>query len=228
MSARTSMGRWRRPALWALTAGAAVADWVAVATANRPLELVAKPGAMVSLISASVSSGLLDKPWGRATLAGLAFGLGGDVCLLWGDREPLFLAGLGSFLIGHLCYIGAFRTMGLRSAAWTLPGLAALAGCLWWSRDTLPTLAADGGVAAAAPVAAYMGVIGAMSLAAWATRNPALGVGASIFVLSDTVIAVDQFVAPVEDAGLKIMVPYLLGQALIAIGSLRHRDRAVP
>lgn len=216
----------RSTALWALTAGAAVADWVAVATSNRPLELAAKPGAMVALGSAAVSSGLLERPWGRRTLAGLALGLGGDVCLLWGEREPMLLAGLGSFLVGHLWYVGAFRQMGLHRTRWVLPGIAAVAGCLLWSRETIPALLDEGGVAAAAPVAAYMGVIGAMSVAAWATRNPVLGTGASLFVLSDTVIAIDSFVEPVERSGLKIMVPYLLGQALITIGALRHPRRA--
>lgn len=216
----------RSTALWALTGAAAVADWVAVATSNRSVELAAKPGAMVALGSAAVSSGLLDRPWGRRTLTGLAFGLGGDVCLLWGDRQPMFLAGLSSFLVGHLWYVGAFRQMGMHRTAWVVPGAAALAGCFLWSQDMIPALLDEGGVAAAGPVAAYMAAISAMSLAAWSTRNPVIGTGASLFVLSDTVIAVNSFVKPVEDSGLKIMIPYLVGQALITIGALRHRRAA--
>ncbi|GAB3111801.1 hypothetical protein GCM10027055_13190 [Janibacter alkaliphilus] len=218
----------RRGALWALTAGAFVADWVAVATSNRPLELVAKPGAMVALGAASIGSGLLQRPWGRAVTTGLAFGLIGDVCLLWGEHEPAFLAGLSSFLVGHLAYVVAFRQMGTHRTWWALGGAAVVAGCAWWSRDALPNLLADGGVAAAAPVAAYMGVIAAMTVSAWATKDPLVAIGSSIFVLSDTVIAVDQFVAPVEHSGLKIMVPYLLGQALVAIGAVRRRAPALP
>ena len=46
----------RRVAAWTLTAGAFVADWVAVATQDRRLELAAKPAAMPALALASVES----------------------------------------------------------------------------------------------------------------------------------------------------------------------------
>lgn len=178
--------RLRRAAAWTLTAGAFVADWVALATERRSLEIDAKPAAMPALALASAESGLLERPWGRPVLAGQACGLAGDVFLL-NDDERSFLAGLSSFLVGHVGYIEAFRR-----------------------------------AAAAGPVAAYMGVIGAMSLAAWSTGNPVTGTGASLFVISDTVIAVNAFVEPLDDAGLKVMVPYLLGQALIAAGAVTH------
>lgn len=212
----------RRTAAWALTAGAFVSDWVAVATERKPLEVAAKPAGMITLATAGLESGMLDRPWGRPLLVGQACGLVGDVMLLDSEDERRFLGGLSSFLVGHVAYMSAFRRMGLHRTLWVAPGVAALAGCLWWSRDTLPRLWDEGGAASAGPVAAYMGVIGAMSLAAWSTRNPVLGAGASLFVLSDTVIAVNTFVDPLDDAGLKVMVPYLLGQALIAVGALRH------
>lgn len=211
----------RRAAARTLTAGAFVADWVALATERRSLEIAAKPAAMPALALASAESGLLERPWGRPVLAGQACGLAGDVFLL-NDDERSFLAGLSSFLVGHVGYIEAFRRMGLRRTPWVLPGVAALGWCMWWSREALPNLWREGGAAAAGPVAAYMGVIGAMSLAAWSTGNPVTGTGASLFVISDTVIAVNAFVEPLDDAGLKVMVPYLLGQALIAAGALTH------
>lgn len=211
----------RRAAAWTLTAGAFAADWVALATDRRRLELVAKPSAMPAVALASIEAGLLDRPWGRRVLAGQACGLAGDAFLLR-DDERSFLAGLSSFLVGHLGYMDAFRRMGLRRTPWVVPGVAALGWCMWWSRDALPNLWREGGAAAAGPVAAYMGVIGAMSLAAWSTGNPVTGAGTSLFVISDTVIAVNAFVEPLEDAGLKIMVPYLIGQALIAAGAVTH------
>jgi uncharacterized membrane protein YhhN len=213
----------RRPALLALAAGAFVADWVAVAADNRKAELVAKSVSMPALTLAGVESGMLERPWGRQVVAGQAFGFVGDVCLLR-EEEHFFLGGLSAFLVGHVGYIAAFRRMGLRRTPWVLPGVAALAGCMWWSRDALPNLWREGGAAAAGPVAAYMGVIGAMSLAAWSTGNPVTGAGASLFVISDTVIAVNAFVEPLEQPGLKIMVPYLVGQALIAAGAVTHPE----
>lgn len=211
----------RRAAAWTLAASAFAADWVAVATDRRKLELVAKPAAMPMLALACVEAGLPEKRWGAPVLVGQAFGLGGDVLLLREDQRS-FLAGLSSFLVGHLAYIEAFRRMGLRPTAWVVPGVVALVGCMWWSRQALPCLWREGGAGAAGPVAGYMGVIGAMSLAAWSTGNPLVGAGASLFVVSDTVIAVHSFVEPLDDPGLKIMVPYLLGQALIAAGAVRQ------
>ncbi len=140
----------RRAAARTLTAGAFVADWVAVATQDRRLELAAKPAAMPALALASVEAGLLDRPWGSRVLAGQAFGLGGDVFLLR-DDELSFLAGLSSFLVGHVGYIEAFRRMGLRRTPWVLPGVAALGWCMWWSRDALPNLWREGGAAPPAP-----------------------------------------------------------------------------
>ena len=38
------------------------------------------------------------------TAAALLLGWGGDVLLLWPKRKLCFLGGLGSFLLGHVCY----------------------------------------------------------------------------------------------------------------------------
>ena len=45
----------------------------------------------------------------------------------------------------------------------------------------------------------------------------------AVFVPVVIAIAVNAFVEPLDDAGLKVMVPYLLGQALIAAGALVAR-----
>ncbi|WP_370892456.1 lysoplasmalogenase [Janibacter sp. GXQ6167] len=213
--------RWVRPALWALAAGATVADWVAVTTDNRRLEIIAKPTAMGGLTAATIASGVTDRPGGRAAALGMVGGIGGDTALLWGDRPGLFEAGLGSFLLGHLAYLESFRQRGMRRTAWIVPGAAVLAACVVASRDVVPAAHREGGLAASGPVAAYMGVIGGMSLAAWSTGDPVTGIGSSLFVISDTVLALDRFVAPVPHSGPGVMVPYLLGQALLAIGAVR-------
>lgn len=209
----------------ALTAGAFVADWVAVATDRRPVELVAKPASMIALTATAIDAGLLDRPWGRQSLAGMGFGLGGDVALLWGEHEPAFLTGLSSFLAGHLCYIAAFRRIGIAPTPWLVPGALAIAATLAWTWEALPAIARQDGALAAVPVAAYMGVISAMSLAAWGTGDVRAGVGSSLFVLSDAVIAKNAFVAPRRHAGLEIMTTYLLGQSLIASAAVGAEPR---
>lgn len=148
-------------------------------------------------------------------VAALAFCLVGDGCLLFsGDRW--FLAGLSNFLIGHGLFIGAF-VQGLTQLA--LP---------WWSvcwAIVLPVAVyiVPRAGALKTPVMVYMAVIGAMVLAAL-VRFQALGdlhsllalIGASVFMLSDSALAIRQFVGPYRLAQPLILSTYWMAIALIA------------
>jgi uncharacterized membrane protein YhhN len=63
------------------------------------------------------------------------------------------------------------------------------------------------------PVAGYVAVIATMLLFALASGRVLAGVGALLFVGSDSLIAWDRFVRPVPGARVAIMVTYHLGQA---------------
>lgn len=204
---------------WGATALVAL-HWAALLLDDAFLVAATKPLAMVGIIAAALVSGLLRRRWGAAAFIGLLFGLTGDVLLLW-SGETAFLAGLLAFLCGHLAYLVAFRRHGLQQWWGNGVGLIAVVACVTFSGALLPTLWRDGGVASAGPVAAYMLVIGAMSIAAWATRRVAVGIGASLFVLSDTILAMNAFVWTDPAGPLSVMVPYLIGQGLIAWGLSR-------
>jgi uncharacterized membrane protein YhhN len=78
------------------------------------------------------------------------------------------------------------------------------------------------------PVAAYVLVIAAMAAQAWG-RAKQLGIaaslwvalGSSVFMLSDTLLAVDKFVSPLPYAGLWVLATYYVAQGLIVRGVLR-------
>ena len=70
------------------------------------------------------------------------------------------------------------------------------------------------------PVAAYMGVIGAMGVTGWATGRFRVGLGTALFVTSDTLLALNRFVAARAHARLAVMVTYHLAQVLIVVGLL--------
>ena len=70
-------------------------------------------------------------------------------------------------------------------------------------------------------VSAYMVVISAMLATALATGNVVAGLGAALFVASDSMIAWDRFVRPWTWAPLAIMVTYHLGQAGLVASLLR-------
>jgi uncharacterized membrane protein YhhN len=155
-----------------------------------------------------------------AVLAGLVLGAIGDVALL---SPHGFLAGLGSFLLGHLAYAVAVGTYmpprtwpgaaGLYAIVPVAIGLAVLAW-LWPKLGSLRI-----------PVIAYVAVILTMVIAALALlrtgamdvhRRELFAVGAVLFFASDLAVARDKFVAKgfVNRAwGLPV---YYAGQLLIA------------
>jgi uncharacterized membrane protein YhhN len=78
------------------------------------------------------------------------------------------------------------------------------------------------------PVAAYVLVIAAMAAQAWG-RAKQLGsaaslwvaLGSSVFMLSDTLLALDKFVSPLPYAGLWVLASYYVAQGLIVRGFSR-------
>lgn len=156
-----------------------------------------------------------DYQW--AIAAGLLFSTAGDVFLML--PRDRFVAGLASFLVAHLCYVGAFA-IGVPFAA---------APLLW-----LPFFAAGGLVLALvwpglkpalrAPVAVYVIVIAAMAGQAagrWHMTGSvvalAAAVGAGLFVVSDAVLAIDRFRWKFRAARAVTLATYWAAQLLIAL-----------
>jgi alkenylglycerophosphocholine hydrolase len=151
---------------------------------------------------------------GRLVSLGLVLSSGGDLVLELGR----FIPGLVAFLAAHLAYIGAFVSQTRRPAP--ARGVPVLLWCAVVLALLWPGLGSLEG-----PVALYVAVIGTMIWRAAArvghagppTRAEWIGlVGASAFGLSDTLIALDRFLAPVPGARWSIMPLYWLGQWAIA------------
>jgi alkenylglycerophosphocholine/alkenylglycerophosphoethanolamine hydrolase len=149
--------------------------------------------------------------------AGLLCSLAGDLLLQW--PNDLFVFGLGAFLLAHLAYLRAYLS-DCRQPAWLALILAALTGA---GVFTLLTRADLG--ALLLPVACYALAISAMLWRALARLGEArltsrsarlAALGAALFVLSDSLIGINRFVAPFASAPLAIMLSYWLGQWLIA------------
>jgi len=78
------------------------------------------------------------------------------------------------------------------------------------------------------PVAAYVLVLATMASQAWSRylhRQDAgslgVAVGATVFMLSDSLLAIDRFVSPLPYAGWWVLSTYYVAQALIVAGVLR-------
>ncbi|MFN7955609.1 MAG: lysoplasmalogenase [bacterium] len=148
------------------------------------------------------------EPWRLAAMAaGIVLGTLGDAFLL--EPKRFFVAGLASFLVGHLAYIAGFW-----SPRWSvLPLVLLLAGggsVLFAIRSQVGKLLV--------PVVAYMLVLTFMAWKAW-NWSPFAGIGATFFVVSDGLIAIDKFAAPVPARSLAINGTYWIAQALLVLGA---------
>lgn len=152
-------------------------------------------------------------------LAGLVWGLIGDVCLAL-KGNTAFRAGLISFLLGHILYVAAFAGL-TRPSDWLTVGhlliVAVSLGVFYWLRPHLGSMFV--------PVCLYIVVISVMIAAAWvAFLNPelapkgawALFLGALCFYVSDIFVARDRFMKSQFANRLLGLPLYYGGQFLIA------------
>ena len=190
-------------------------DWWAVSTDRGRFEQAAKPAVMFALI-AMVSAGDFDiesvRPW---VLAGLALGLVGDVLLL--PRFDRFIAGLVSFLAGHLAYVVAFVLLWEASPAIAV-GIGGLV--LLIARFAIPIDRNLRGSTLRPAVAAYIAVTGAVLVSGAATGRWLIILGTVAFACSDGLLGENRFVRPAPERRWIVHALYQLGQAAIVIGAI--------
>lgn len=189
----------------------------ALGAGAQTLEHLTKPALMPALAAHVIARG------GPTTLvAALLFGCGGDTLLQIGG-EPAFLLGMGSFAVGHVCYLVLFARHGAgpgRRPTVVLGAAYALA-CLGTVALLWPDLPADLRV----PVAGYSLLLTTMALGASRVGVRA-ALGGLLFLLSDTLIAAGLADWPRPPAPqLWIMLIYTAGQYLLADGTLRKQAR---
>ncbi|MCB9591283.1 MAG: lysoplasmalogenase [Sandaracinaceae bacterium] len=167
--------------------------WAVADESRRRLEWVFKPAAAALFIAYGAWSGAFESTYGIVLFVGLVLAAGGDVFLIPKDRRA-FLAGLISFLLGHVAYGVAFW---VRGVDWTWLGVAGGAAVV----IGLPVLRwlwphVEGPMRG--PVIAYVLVITTMVALAAGTvgahGNPWILVGAFGFYLSDLSVAQGRFV----------------------------------
>lgn len=204
---------------------AAVADIFINITGNEALRFYAKPLIIPALMLYYYYAVVRHNNLSRLFLLGLFFSFAGDVFLLW---DNYFIPGLICFLITHLIYIIYFiktaNQVGFHLKKYPLlviPVVAYAMSLLWILLPSLGTLTL--------PVVIYATVISAMLLAAInlfkkmaATVYFYYITGAVLFVLSDSLLALNKFYHPFPMAGISIMVTYILAQYLITKGSINQ------
>lgn len=148
-------------------------------------------------------------------VVGILFSLAGDIFLML--PQDRFIFGLASFLLAHLFYIAAYGSRTGFHLTWWLLAIylayvALLLGLLW------PYVGA-----VRIPVLVYGLVLGVMGWQAaeqwWRLRDLSAllaMLGAMLFMLSDSTLALNKFRMAVPNASLIIMSTYYGAQLLIA------------
>ena len=173
----------------------------------------------------------------RYLVAALVFSWAGDVFLMIREMN-LFIPGLLSFLVAHVCYILLFYQDVARKKAsknqltnWipSIVFIIFLGTLLSW---ILPIMQSNElSKPLIIPVSLYAAVITSMGiLAAW--RKDKIKtiafrwgiIGAVSFIISDTILATNLFALPIQYASLWVMSTYVFGQFAIALSVLQSEN----
>ena len=196
------------------TLAAASVNWYTRVRPNTALETVSKPLTTILVIWVAIAA---DGPRTPTILAvvGLVFCLGGDIALM--DVVDNFVAGLASFLVGHVVFIAMFVTLHLHRPWWGVPAVIVLiAHAVLVGRRIVAGASAENATLRI-PVSAYLVVITSMAVVAVMTGRWWAVVGAAAFVISDTILGWRAFVREKAWMALAVMVSYhaaLVGLAL--------------
>ncbi|WBL43056.1 lysoplasmalogenase [Algoriphagus halophytocola] len=206
---------------------ATLVDMAFIIEHRNELRFFSKPLILTGLIgyfyfiTRPISSTLLAK----SMIGALIFSLLGDVLLLW---DQYFIYGIGAFMLAQVCYIIAFKVGQkaperlpqvnfIRTFFINLPIYFLAAFTFYLINPNLGTLKI--------PVIIYIIVIVSMittarerfgkcnALSFWQVF-----IGASLFFISDGVIALNKFYQPIPDAGIIIMGTYAIAQLMIVMG----------
>lgn len=224
------VGRW-----WAAGVAAAVGYGVVLAviaarlpagadlTGRFPGQPVAKSSMAILLAVAALFHPIVrEKRW---LLGALLFSAAGDFFLAMPWWTPAFVCGLGSFLVAHLCFLGALLPLRGNPGRARIATVAVVAITFvvmltrFW-----PNMVAEG---LTVPVLIYMTVLGAMVTAALLATLPTIwtALGAVFFAISDGMIGIGKFILQSQALELPIWWAYATSMVLITAGFFFGRSR---
>lgn len=169
----------------------------------------------------------------RLFILALVFSWAGDIALAFTrQNEMMFITGLLCFLVTQLLYFIVFfftpvRSYAVRKSAFSLlPVYAFGAAILFYMFDDLGELRI--------PVIVYTFVILTMLAGAITRINKVSRIsfylvlfGAVLFVLSDSILAINKFSNPFMEARALNMSTYICGQFLIVMGYIKQYGKAL-
>lgn len=170
-----------------------------------------------------------EKWVGFVTLA-LVFSWIGDIMLLFTFKNFLFFfAGLSAFLGAHIVYIIAYKKTTFKGQfkfKWSFFPLIVIAYLALMAYLILPYI----DTVIQVPVTLYSLVLALMLVLAWYRKNQTTDesfqlviLGTALFILSDSILAINRFSHTIPFAGIAVMGTYIVAQWLIVNGLLKHQ-----
>ncbi|MFB6467325.1 lysoplasmalogenase [Cytobacillus sp. Hz8] len=143
-------------------------------------------------------------------IVGLVFCMLGDGLLIW------FIIGLSAFLIGHLFYLIGF--LAKFSFSWSrLPTLLPISiYAVIMGSHLIYALQSHGDQSLIWPVLLYITIISLMAWSAIMTGNGWATWGSALFVISDSILAWNKFIAGITFSDELIMITYYTAQFFMA------------
>lgn len=160
----------------------------------------------------------------KIMLVSLIFSCLGDTFLMFQGKNPqFFLLGLGSFLVAQLAYMRIFKSSGISTLNKKYPFIIYGLIFVIFLLDRIPK-------GFMMPIVAYATAIMLMGVtAAERQTNPKsyrfVLIGAILFIISDSLIAINKFAFSIPLSGLLVMATYIAAQYLIVEGVLLGRDK---
>lgn len=206
-----------------------VLETIAIILDSRELQLISKPLIVPSVL---VFYFFNQPTRNKVFLFAMFFCWLGDVFLMFEQVHELsFMLGLGAFLIGHLNFILCYRQLrsekgeGLNNPQklrFSFPVFLIGTGLITVLYPELGDLKI--------PVIVYALVLSLMVIQAifryGFTSSKSfwlMTLGALSFMLSDSLLAINKFFQPLPNAGLSIMITYMLAQCFITLGAVEHK-----
>lgn len=195
------------------------------ATGNTSLYRAVKPLTSVLVVLLPMLCGRkAPRTYWLLTVTGLLFCLVGDIFLL---DEANFVFGLGAFLLAHLLFTISFVALD-KFKLYLTPLLVLFALGLGYYLFLYPSLGS-----LAVPVFLYFLFIVVMcwqgiSLYLWkkTKAHGMIAIGVVLFLLSDSILALNKFIVPLAWSGVLVLSTYWAAVALLANAAVKKSNGA--
>lgn len=192
--------------------------------------VISKPLILITLIFYFLQNSIgMELVLSRFTLLALVLSLLGDIFLLFDQISELyFILGLGSFLMGHVCYAYCFYLQRSSKNGLDFWIMTLLLSC-YGAAIYFLLYSHLGNIKI--PVALYIVAILIMIIMAYSRKIKVSGssfllvfIGALSFIISDSLLAINKFLMPLTYSNFLVMGTYALAQFLIIKGLIKTKN----